>query len=88
MLTGLQNGNLPVSVQVLPWFWGLRFCRGRRKGSAFKNLAGALHTDRAGCMLSAGRRVKKEFPVNVMLYRFVCLTELNPPNFATGEEPN
>ena len=28
------------------------------EGSAFKNLTGALHTDRGGCMLSVGRKVK------------------------------
>jgi hypothetical protein len=40
----------------------LRFCRSRRKGSALQNLAGALHTDGVGCMLSVGREVKMEIP--------------------------
>jgi len=34
----------------------------RRKGSALKNLAGALHTDGGGCTLSVGREVKMEIP--------------------------
>lgn len=38
------------------------FCRGHRKGSALKNLAGALHADGVGCTLSVGREVKMEIP--------------------------
>jgi len=45
-------------------FLALRFCRGRRKGSALKNLAGALHTDEGECTLSVGREVKMEIPVD------------------------
>ena len=41
-------------------FLALRFCRGRRKGSALKNLARALHTDGVGGTLSVGREVKME----------------------------
>jgi len=41
-------------------FLTLRFCCGRRKGSALKNLAGALHTDGVGCTSSVGREVKME----------------------------
>lgn len=37
--------------------------RSRRKGSALKNLAGALHADGVGCTLSVGREVKMEIPV-------------------------
>ena len=33
-------------------FLALRFCRSRRKGSALKNLAGALHIDGGGCTFS------------------------------------
>jgi hypothetical protein len=40
----------------------LRFCHDRLNGSAFNNLAGALHTDRVGCTLSVGREVKMEIP--------------------------
>jgi hypothetical protein len=43
----------------------LRFCHGRLNGSAFNNLAGALHTDRVGCTLSVGREVKMEIPVYI-----------------------
>jgi len=43
-------------------FLALRFCHGRLNGSAFNNLAGALHTDRVGCTLSVGREVKMEIP--------------------------
>ena len=34
----------------------------RRKGSAGKNLAGALHANRVGCTLSVVREVKMEIP--------------------------
>jgi competence protein ComEC len=37
-----------------------RFFRSRRKDSAIKNLAGALHTDGDGCTLSVEAEVKKE----------------------------
>src|SRR5437879_13179283 len=43
-------------------FLALRFCRSRLKGSALKNLAGALHTDGVACTLSVGREVKMEIP--------------------------
>jgi hypothetical protein len=46
-------------------FLALRFCRSRRKGSALKNLAGALHADRVGCTLSVGREVKMEIPATL-----------------------
>jgi hypothetical protein len=36
----------------------------RRKDSAVKNLAGALHADRVGCTLQVVRAVKMEIPVN------------------------
>jgi hypothetical protein len=49
---------------------GLRFCRGRRKGSALKNLGGALHTDGVECRLSVGREIKLEIPVNGTNARF------------------
>ena len=48
-------------------FLALRFWRSRRKGSALKNLAGALHTDGGGCTLSVGREVKMEIPVEPFL---------------------
>ena len=41
-------------------FLTLRFCRSRRKGSALKNLAGALHTDGGWSTLSVGWEVKME----------------------------
>jgi hypothetical protein len=44
-------------------FLALRFCRGRRKGSALKNLVRTLHADGIGYTLSAGREVKMEIPV-------------------------
>src|ERR1039457_7072086 len=43
-------------------FLALRFCRGRRKGSALKNLAGALHSDGGGYTLLVGRGVNMEIP--------------------------
>jgi len=46
-------------------FLALRFCHGRLNGSAFNNLAGALHTDRVACTLSVGREVKMEIPVKM-----------------------
>jgi hypothetical protein len=39
------------------------FFRNRRKGSKFKNLAGALHADRVGCKLAVAWEVKMEIPV-------------------------
>jgi len=39
--------------------------RRRRKDSALKHLAGALHADGGGCTLSVGREVKMEIPVNI-----------------------
>jgi hypothetical protein len=44
-------------------FLALKFCRSRRKGSALKNVAGALQTDGGGCTLSVGREVKMEILV-------------------------
>ncbi len=44
-------------------FLALRFCCGRRKGSALKNVAGALHPDGIGCTLSVDREGKRKFPV-------------------------
>jgi hypothetical protein len=44
-------------------FSALGFFRNRRKDSAVKNLAGALHADRVGCTLSVVREVKMEIPV-------------------------
>jgi hypothetical protein len=42
-------------------FLALKFCRSRRKGSALKNLAGALHADGGGCTFyRSGREVKME----------------------------
>jgi hypothetical protein len=38
----------------------LRFCRGRRKGSALKSLAGALPTDEVGCTFSVRGELKME----------------------------
>ena len=46
-------------------FSALRFCRRRRKCSALKNLAGALHADGAGCMLSVIREVIMEIPAKM-----------------------
>ena len=43
-------------------FWALVFSRSRRKGSALKNLAGALHNEGGGCTFSVGREVKMEIP--------------------------
>jgi hypothetical protein len=42
--------------------FGFEILPRRRKGSALKNPAGALHTDGVGCTLSAGREVKMEIP--------------------------
>jgi hypothetical protein len=43
-------------------FLALRFCGDRRKGSALKNLTGALHADGVECTLSVGWEVKMEIP--------------------------
>ena len=43
-------------------FFALKFCRRCRKGSALKDLAGALHTDAGGCTLSVGRELTMEIP--------------------------
>jgi hypothetical protein len=48
-------------------FSALGFFRDRRKDSAVKNLAGALHADRVGCTLSVVREVKMEIPVKIFL---------------------
>jgi hypothetical protein len=45
-------------------FSALGFFRNRRKDSAVKNLARALHADRVGCTLQVVREVKMEIPVN------------------------
>jgi hypothetical protein len=41
----------------------LGFFRNRRKGSAVKNLAGALYAERVGCTLSVPWEAKMEIPV-------------------------
>jgi hypothetical protein len=46
-------------------FSALGFFHDRRKDSAVKNLAGALHADRFGCTLSVVREVKMEIPVTL-----------------------
>jgi hypothetical protein len=46
-------------------FLALRFCCGRRKGSAFKNVAAALHPDGIGSTLSVDQEVKMEIPVEL-----------------------
>jgi hypothetical protein len=40
----------------------LGICSGLGKGSALKNLAGALHTDGGRCTLSVGQKIKMEIP--------------------------
>jgi hypothetical protein len=44
-------------------FLELRFCCGRRKDPARKNLAGSLHTDGVECTLSVSQEVKMKIPV-------------------------
>lgn len=46
----------------------ISFCRSRRKGSALKNLAGALHTGGGACTLSVGREVKMGIQDKLMIY--------------------
>jgi hypothetical protein len=46
-------------------FLALRLYCGRRKGSAFKNVAGALHPDGIGSTLSVDQEVKMEIPVEL-----------------------
>ena len=45
-------------------FWALGFSYNRQRGSALKNLAGALPADGVGCTLSLVWEVKMEIPVN------------------------
>jgi len=55
----------------------LRFCRSRRKGSALKNLAGALHTDGGGCTLrSAGKSKWKSRMIKKSATTFALLAFL------------
>jgi hypothetical protein len=42
--------------------FGFEIFRSRQKGSALKNLAGALHTDGGGCTLSAGQSHRRTGP--------------------------
>ena len=62
MLSETEEGKVSEEWVGKRQFLALRFCRSRRKGSALKNLAGALHTDRVECMLSVGGEVKMEIP--------------------------
>jgi len=55
VLSETGEGKVFVEWVEKRQFLALRFCRGRRKGSAFKNLTGALHADGVGCTLSVGR---------------------------------
>jgi hypothetical protein len=47
-------------------FTWLQHCLGlvSRKGSALKNLAGALHADGGGCTLLVDRKVRMEIPIH------------------------
>jgi len=47
-------------------FWFLRFCSGRLKGSALKNLAGAFHADGGAHTLLPTRKVKMEIPAKTL----------------------
>jgi len=47
-------------------FFALRFWRSRRKGSSLKIMAGALHTDGGGCMLSVGGKSKWKFRLKLV----------------------
>ena len=62
MLSEIEEGKVFEEWVGKRQFLALRFCRSRRKGSALKNLAGALYTDRVGCTLSVGGEVKMEIP--------------------------
>ena len=55
-----RNESTPVKTRQ---FSALGFFRNRRKVSAVKNLAGALHADRVRCTLQVVREVKMEIPV-------------------------
>jgi hypothetical protein len=62
VLSETEEGKVSEEWVGKRQFLALRFCHGRLNGSAFNNLAGALHTDRVGCTLSVGREVKMEIP--------------------------
>ena len=47
-------------------FLALRFCCGRWKDFAFRNLAGALYSYGGGCTLSVGQEVKMEIPIETL----------------------
>jgi hypothetical protein len=72
VLSETEEGKVSEEWVGKRQFLALRFCRSRRKGSALKNLAGALHTDRVGCTLSVGGEVKMEIPV-----RWCCVDRLS-----------
>ena len=57
-------------------FLAVRFCRGRRKGSALKNLAGALHAEAVRYTLLVGREVKMEIPVKLRIDRILELDQV------------
>jgi len=65
VLSETEEGKVSEEWVGKRQFLALRFCRSRRKGSALKNLAGALHTDRVVCTLSVGGEVKMEIPDNI-----------------------
>ena len=67
MLSETEEGKVSEEWVGNCQFLALRFCHGRLNGSAFNNLAGALHTDRVVCTLSVGGEVKMEIPV-IMTY--------------------
>src|ERR1700732_2143651 len=60
----IETGEGKVSEKCVgnATVFDLAFFRNRRKGSAAKNLAGALHADRVGCTLSVAWEVKMEIP--------------------------
>ena len=62
MLSETEEGKVSEEWVGRRQFLALRFCHGRLNGSAFNNLAGALHTDRVACTLSVGGEVIMEIP--------------------------
>jgi hypothetical protein len=61
--SSLEEGKRLRNEWEMRQFSVFGFFRNRRKGSKFKNLAGALHADRVGCKLAVAWEVKMEIPV-------------------------
>jgi hypothetical protein len=64
VLSETEEGKVSEEWVGKRQFLALRFCHGRLNGSAFNNLAGALHTDRLGVRYQLAGKSKWKFLLN------------------------